>query len=187
MLFLVSSALSTTPSDRRFPLAGPLRRRGTHRTQLLARHRLRHPLALLVTEFAGHQRTGDLVAERAVDTLVGALVGFAAVVAVTNRRAGDRVLRSLTAVDRARESAVRVLAEPQAPPRALETARHRLAAALADLLATADAAAGEWRQRAVPRERVVLAEQAGHRTLAATVRRRGPLPGTSTHTEDVRP
>ncbi|MGW2123936.1 FUSC family protein [Streptomyces sp. SM1] len=44
------------------------------------------PLALLVTEFAGHQRTGDLVAERAVDTLVGALVGFAAAVAVTNRR-----------------------------------------------------------------------------------------------------
>ncbi|MFJ5842790.1 hypothetical protein ACIQGO_39765 [Streptomyces shenzhenensis] len=35
-----------------------------------------------------------------------------------------------------------------------------------------DAASGEWRQRALLRERVVLAEQSGHRTLAATVRYR---------------
>ncbi|MFF1273507.1 hypothetical protein ACFVZC_08885 [Streptomyces marokkonensis] len=53
---------------------------------------------------------------------------------------------------------------------ALETARRVVAAAPAQ-------------------ERVVLAEQAGHRTLAATVRSRGllPDPGTRTHTEDVRP
>ncbi|MEU9354918.1 FUSC family protein [Streptomyces griseoloalbus] len=151
------------------------------------------PLALLVTEFAGPQRTGDLVTERAVDTLVGAVVGFVAALAVTNRRAGDRVVRSLTAVDRAREGAARVLADPQAAPAALETARRDLTTALVDLRTTADAAAGEWWRRALPQERVVLAERSGHRTLAATVRRQGllPDPGTGTDadtdTEDVRP
>ncbi len=150
------------------------------------------PLALLVTEFTGPQRTGALVTERAVDTLVGALVGFVAALAVTNRRAGDRVARCLTAVDRAREAAARALADPQAAPAVLEAARRDLAAALVDLRAAADAASGEWWQRALPEERVVLAEQSGHRTLAATVRRQGLLPnspgaGTDTDTEDVRP
>ncbi|MEU5226737.1 FUSC family protein, partial [Streptomyces toyocaensis] len=147
------------------------------------------PLALLVTEFAGHQRTGDLVTERTVDTLVGALAGFAAALAVTNRSAGDRVLRRLGAADRAREGAERVLADPRPAPAALESARRDLAAALADLRTAADAAAGEWWRRTPAQERVALAEQAGHRTLAATVRRRVllPDPGTGTHTEDVRP
>lgn len=145
------------------------------------------PLALLVTEFPGHQPTGELVGDRVVDTLVGALVGFAAAVLVTNRRAGDRVEEALTTVDRAREDAARLPAGTQVAPAALDAARRHLAAALADLRAAADAAAGEWWQRAVPQERVVLAEQSGHRTLAATVRRQGLLPGTSTHTEDVRP
>ncbi|MEY7981433.1 FUSC family protein, partial [Streptomyces pilosus] len=62
-----------------------------------------------------------------------------------------------------------------------------LAGVLVDLRAAADAASGEWRQRAVPQERVVLAEQSGHRTLAAPVRRQGPLPGTRPHTEAARP
>ncbi|MFE0320747.1 FUSC family protein, partial [Streptomyces albogriseolus] len=58
--------------------------------------------------------------------------------------------------------------------------------------APADAAAGEWWPRALPQERVVLAEQAAHRTLAATVRRQGLLPdpgttSTQTHTEDTSP
>ncbi|MGA5546748.1 FUSC family protein [Streptomyces pseudogriseolus] len=142
------------------------------------------PLALLVTELPGHQPTGELVTGRVVDTLVGALVGFAAAVAVTDRRAGRRVERALTAVDRAREHAARLVAASAATPAALEAARRGLAAAVVDLRATADAAAGEWWQRALPQERVVLAEQAAHRTLAATVRRQGllPDPGTSTHT-----
>ncbi|MCL6672486.1 FUSC family protein, partial [Streptomyces panaciradicis] len=62
-------------------------------------------------------------------------------------------------------------------------ARRALAAGLADLRATVDAASGEWWQRALPQERVVRAEQAGHRTLAATVRQLG-LRGAR---EDVRP
>ncbi len=150
------------------------------------------PLALLVTELPGHQPTGELVTDRVVDTLVGALVGFAAAVAVTDRRAGRRVERALTAVDRARERAARLAAGPAATPAALEAARRGLAAAVVDLRATADAAAGEWWQRALPQERVVLAEQAAHRTLAATVRRQGLLPdpgttSTQTHTEDTSP
>lgn len=147
------------------------------------------PLALLVTELPGYQPTGDLVTGRVVDTLVGALVGFVAAVAVTNRRAGRRVERSLAVVDRAREHAARLVAAPGATVTDLETARRALAGAVVDLRATADAAAGEWWQRALPQERVVLAEQAAHRTLAATVRRQGllPDPGTSTHTEDASP
>ncbi|MDN3272375.1 FUSC family protein [Streptomyces sp. MA15] len=149
------------------------------------------PLALLVTELPGYQPTGELVADRVVDTLVGALVGFAAAVAVTDRRAGRRVERALAAVGRAREHAARLAAGPESAPAALEAARRGLAAAVVDLRAAADAAAGEWWQRALPQERVVLAEQAAHRTLAATVRRQGllPDPGTSTHThtEDASP
>jgi uncharacterized membrane protein YccC len=147
------------------------------------------PMALLITEFAGYQKPGELMTERLVDTVVGALVGFVAAVAVTNRRAGGRVERALTAADRARERAARLVAEPHPDAAALEAARRGLAAALADLRATADAAAGEWWLPALPRERVVLAEQAGHRTLAATARRQGLLPdwGRDTETEDARP
>ncbi|AQS70974.1 FUSC family protein [Streptomyces pactum] len=149
------------------------------------------PMALLITEFAGYQAPGELITERVADTLVGALAGFLAAVAVTNRRAGSRVGQAVTAADRAREHAARLLAEPDPAPGALEAARRQLAAALADLRATVDAAAGEWWGRALPQERVVLAEQSGHRTLAATVRRQAARPdrdtGTSTRTEDVRP
>ncbi|MFF5253316.1 FUSC family protein [Streptomyces leeuwenhoekii] len=151
------------------------------------------PMALLITEFTGYQEPGVLITERIVDTLVGALVGFAAAVAVTNRRAGDRVELAVAAADRARERAARLLAEPHAAPGALDAAHRALAAALVELRATADAAAGEWWQRALPQERVVRAEQAGHRTLAAMVRRRTdagaarPDQDAGTTTEDVRP
>lgn len=146
------------------------------------------PMALLITEFARTQDSAALITERIVDTLVGALVGLVAAVAVTNRRAGDRLGHALTTAERARERAARLLAEPHPEPRALETARRSLAAALVELRATADAASGEWWQRALPEERVVLAEQSGHRTLAATIRRQGPRPSAGTRTtEDVRP
>ncbi|MFC7829233.1 FUSC family protein [Streptomyces sp. NPDC057375] len=147
------------------------------------------PMALLVTEFAGYQAPGDLMTERAVDTVVGALVGFLAAVVVTNRRAGGRVEQAVTAADRARERTARLLAEPAPAPGALEAARRGLAAALTELRATADGAAGEWWGRALPQERVVLAEQSGHRTLAEAVRRQAARPDrdTGTRTEDVRP
>ncbi|MET9503300.1 FUSC family protein [Streptomyces sp. NPDC006622] len=147
------------------------------------------PMALLITEFARQQDAGTLITERVVDTLVGALVGFVAAVAVTNRRSGDRLDDALTAAERAREAAARLLARPHPAPAELDFARRGLAAALVDLRATADAASGEWWQRALPQERVVAAEQNGHRTLAATVRRQGLLlTGHNEATpEDVRP
>ncbi|WP_457456805.1 FUSC family protein [Streptomyces sp. TE5632] len=141
------------------------------------------PLALLVTEFPGYQDTGSLVTDRVVDTLVGAMVGFVAALAVTNRRVGNRVEGALATVDREREHATRLLTTPHTAPAALEAARRGLAAALVDLRATADAAAGEWWLRSLPQERVVLAEQAGHRTLAATVRRQGLLTGPGAETD----
>ncbi|WP_369244692.1 FUSC family protein [Streptomyces sp. R41] len=131
------------------------------------------PMALLITEFARVQQSGELITDRVVDTLVGALVGFVAAIAVTNRRAGDRIEHALLAVERARGHADATLAAGRPEPGALETARRGLAAAVVDLRATADAAAGEWWQRALPEERVMRAEQVGHRTLAATVRRQG--------------
>ncbi|NEC75516.1 FUSC family protein, partial [Streptomyces rochei] len=67
------------------------------------------PMALLITEFAGYQRPGELITERVVDTLVGALVGFLAAVVVTNRRAGSRVGQAVGVADRAREHAARLL------------------------------------------------------------------------------
>ncbi|MEY9989367.1 hypothetical protein ABIE67_001399 [Streptomyces sp. V4I8] len=51
------------------------------------------PMALLVTEFAGFQEPGRLITERVVDTLVGALVGLVAAVAVPDRR-WQRVVRA---------------------------------------------------------------------------------------------
>ncbi|WP_406165839.1 FUSC family protein [Streptomyces sp. NBC_00996] len=131
------------------------------------------PMALLITEFARVQQPGELITDRVVDTFVGALVGFVAAIAVTNRRAGDRIERALSAVERARDHADATLAEERPGLGALESARRGLAAAVVDLRATADAAVGEWWQRALPEERVMRAEQAGHRTLAATVRRQG--------------
>ncbi|TXJ76359.1 FUSC family protein [Streptomyces lavendulae] len=148
------------------------------------------PMALLVTEFARTQDATELMTDRVVDTLVGALVGFVAAIAVTNRRAGDRLEHALTEAERARENAARLLAEAHPEPRALDGARRGLTTALVDLRATADAAAGEWWQRALPEDRVVLAEQSGHRTLAATVRRQGLAPrqhDPGTTTEDIRP
>ncbi|MET7983722.1 FUSC family protein [Streptomyces sp. NPDC005281] len=131
------------------------------------------PMALLITEFAHAQRPGELMTDRVLDTLVGALVGFVAAVAVTNRRAGDRIEEALSAVGRAQERAAGLLAEERPEPGDLESARRGLSAAVVHLRSAADAAAGEWWRRALPEERVMRAEQAGHRTLAATVRRQG--------------
>ncbi|MFJ4468507.1 FUSC family protein [Streptomyces sp. NPDC089424] len=148
------------------------------------------PMALLITEFTGFQDPGALITERVVDTLVGALVGLAAAIAVTDRGAGARLEHALAAAEQARGDTARLLATVPRPPRAsLDAARRGLVAALVDLRATADAASGEWRQRALPQERVVHAEQAGHRTLAAMVRRQGLLLDADARgtTEDAQP
>ncbi|WP_202448436.1 FUSC family protein [Streptomyces sp. SID2999] len=132
------------------------------------------PMALLITEFTHLQDPGLLITQRVLDTLVGALAGFAAALLVTNRRAGDRVHDALTAVENASAHTEELMAHPA--PRALPAARRALAMALTDLGASAAAAQGEWWQRPFPAERLALAEQAGHRTLAAAVRHRGVAP-----------
>lgn len=131
------------------------------------------PMALLILEFGGSQPAGELVADRALDTLVGVAVGILAAVAVTNRRASGLVERALAAARDAGERAERTVADPASGAPALEAARRRLTASLVELRDASDVASGEWWQRALPEEELLAAEQAGHRTLAATARRQG--------------
>ncbi|MEU8585955.1 FUSC family protein [Streptomyces sp. NPDC048664] len=135
------------------------------------------PMALFITEFGHPQEPGALMTDRVLDCVLGALVGLVAAIAVTNRRAGHRLERALDAVEVARGHAVHALAAEHPDPGALEAARRHLAAAVVELRATADTAAGEWWLRALPEERVRHVEQAGHRTLAEAVRRQGPHTG----------
>ncbi|WP_405939783.1 FUSC family protein [Streptomyces sp. NBC_00726] len=131
------------------------------------------PMALLVLEYAGSHPAGELIGDRVLDTVIGAAVGFLAAVLVTNRRATGRVERALADAERARAHAVRTLAAPEPAPAALDAARRRLTGTLVELREADDTAAGEWWQPAPIRDAVLTAEQAGHRTLAATAQRRG--------------
>ncbi|MFJ8749433.1 FUSC family protein [Streptomyces sp. NPDC102441] len=131
------------------------------------------PMALLILEFGGSQPSGELIADRALDTLVGVAVGFLAAIAVTNRRASGRVERALAAAVDAQARAERAVADPAVDALALETARRRLTGALVELRDAGDVASGEWWQRALPEEELLAAERAGHRTLAATAQRQG--------------
>ncbi|MET7858094.1 FUSC family protein [Streptomyces sp. NPDC005318] len=131
------------------------------------------PMALLVIEFGGTHPAGELIGDRVLDTVIGAAVGLLAAMAVTNRRATGRLERALDATDRARAHAVQTLAAAAPAPAALDAARRRLTGSLVELHEAGDTAAGEWWQRALPEEQLLAAEQAGHRTLAATATRQG--------------
>lgn len=131
------------------------------------------PMALLVLEFGSTHPAGELIGDRVLDTVIGAAVGILAAMAVTNRRATGRLERALAATDRARAHAVHVIAAPAPAPAALDAARRGLTGSLVELREAGDTAAGEWWQRALPEEHVLAAEQAGHRTLAATATRQG--------------
>lgn len=132
------------------------------------------PMALLLTEFGGHLPATTLVTDRWIDTVVGAVVGLACCVVVTNRRAADRIDVALERLARAEADALRLLDQtgPEADD-ARETcrARDRLAGCLVELREAVEVAAGEWWQRTVPEERIAVAEQRGHRALAGLVRR----------------
>ncbi|MER6194099.1 FUSC family protein [Streptomyces cyaneofuscatus] len=133
------------------------------------------PMALLVLEFGGTHPAGELVGDRVLDTVLGALAGFLAAALVTNRRATGRVERALEAAARARTDAGRAYADrARTGPDGLDRARRALTARLVELREAADIAAGEWWQRALPEQRLLAAERAGHRTLAATAQRLGP-------------
>ncbi|NEB89917.1 FUSC family protein, partial [Streptomyces anulatus] len=71
-------------------------------------------------------------------------------------------------------AAERTDADPGAAPEERDRARRTLTASLVELREAGDTAAGEWWQRALPEQRLLAAERAGHRTLAATAHRRGP-------------
>ncbi|MEW1631893.1 FUSC family protein [Streptomyces sp. NPDC089173] len=129
------------------------------------------PMALLVLEFGGAHPAGELIGDRVLDTILGALAGFLAAALVTNRRAAGRVVRAIEAAARARTEAERALERPHAER---ARARRALTASLVELREAADIAAGEWWQRALPEQELLAAERAGHRTLAATAQRLGP-------------
>ncbi|MGW9047107.1 FUSC family protein [Streptomyces lydicus] len=157
------------------------------------------PMALLLTEFGSHLPATTLIADRWIDTVVGAGVGLVCCIAVTNRRAADRIDVALERVARAEAAASRLLAAaamdgaeradgtgtPQTSEGTAEAAgaagaddalevgwaRDRLVGALVELREAAEVAAGEWWQRALPEERIAHAEQQGHRALAGLVRR----------------
>ncbi|MYT30026.1 FUSC family protein [Streptomyces sp. MspMP-M5] len=199
------------------------------------------PMALLLTEFGRPLPAGTLIADRWLDTVVGAAVGLVCCVLVTNRRAADRIDLALERVTEAEATASRLLATgpgvrsgkrfghsgrsgvdtvdgvngtggadgADAMKEVVEGrdagwagnagwadetrwaegtrwadegewvrwaheagwARDRLGGALVELREAVEVAAGEWWQRALPEEQIARAEQEGHRTLAALVRR----------------
>lgn len=73
------------------------------------------PMALLLTEFGGRLPAGTLIADRWIDTVVGAVVGLACCVLITNRRAANRIEVALGRVAAAETAALRLLAASTAP------------------------------------------------------------------------
>ncbi|MCK2219473.1 FUSC family protein [Actinomadura sp. ATCC 31491] len=110
------------------------------------------PMAILMTEFAGTRPVPVLVADRWLDSCLGAAAGLAACVLLRDRRAAGRVHDGLRRLER-------LVAEPR-------PAADRLRGALVELREAADLAAGEWRGAPLPEERIAAAERAGHRRLA---------------------
>lgn len=128
------------------------------------------PMALSMVEFAGHHPARELVADRWLDTCVGAAVGLLGCVLITNRRASGRIGGAL---DRLSAAVAETHAVTSAAPGTVVALRDRVTAALVDLRDAVEVAEGEWWQRALPAERVERAERDGHRalaTLAATTR-----------------
>jgi uncharacterized membrane protein YccC len=118
------------------------------------------PMAILMTEFAGAQPVPVLVADRWLDTCVGAAAGLLACALLPDRRSAQRVREGLDRLERA------VAEAPPPAPVPCRAARGRLRADLVELREAADIAAGEWWSAALPHERIAAAERAGHHRLA---------------------
>ncbi|MEU6329068.1 FUSC family protein [Streptomyces sp. NPDC047049] len=73
------------------------------------------PMALLLTEFGRRLPAGTLIADRWIDTVVGAVVGLACCVLITNRRAANRIEVALGRVAAAETAALRLLAASTTP------------------------------------------------------------------------
>jgi uncharacterized membrane protein YccC len=131
------------------------------------------PMSLLMVQFAQPQPARELIADRALDTVVGAAVGLACCFLITDRRVSDRAERALSKLAATRAEAAHLLNTPvpEVSRHELGWARDRLTDALVGLREAADTAGGEWRQRTLPEERIIAAEQQGHQALAELSRR----------------
>ncbi|GAA2430420.1 FUSC family protein [Streptomyces macrosporus] len=128
-------------------------------------------LALLLTEFGERRPAEELIGDRLIDTLLGAVLGLLVCLLVVNRPAGGRVEKALRQVERAREDALRPVADTPEARREADRTVGRLTAALVELRDATETASGEWWLRALPRERIAAAEREGHRALADLGRR----------------
>ncbi|WP_051717677.1 FUSC family protein [Streptomyces megasporus] len=128
-------------------------------------------LALLLTEFGEKAPAGELIGDRLIDSLLGAVLGVLVCLVVANRPTGGRVERALRQVERLRAEALRPVAAAPEARREAERVVGRLTAALVELRDAAETASGEWWLRALPQERVATAEREGHRALADLRRR----------------
>ncbi|MEU1778817.1 FUSC family protein [Streptomyces abikoensis] len=126
------------------------------------------PMALLLGEFAGAHPAGGTMTDRGVDTVAGAVAGVLVCLLVADGRAVERVEAALGRVRDARADAHDSTRDPA-------RARERLGAALLELRAAADVAAGERRRHPLPEARVAHEEHEGHRALAAL---RAPAPAS---------
>ncbi|MFE1269884.1 FUSC family protein [Streptomyces sp. NPDC058757] len=138
------------------------------------------PLALLLTELAAPaERTGALVLDRALGSLLGILLALLCALAVVHDRAAVRLRRALAACVLASAQAREALAAGRAAeaPAVLQA---RLAAAVVELREAEEAAAGElWPAGADPAE-LARAERRAHRLLrllAAAGREARTAPG----------
>jgi uncharacterized membrane protein YccC len=126
-------------------------------------------MALLLTTFSQVQPTGELVADRWIDTCVGVAVGVLISVLVTNRRTADRIDDALDEVCRTQADARALMSTEHRAESDLWSVHDHLATALVELRRAVDVATGEWRQRTLPVERIMLAERDGHAALGELV------------------
>ncbi|WP_065479346.1 FUSC family protein [Streptomyces sp. PTY087I2] len=109
------------------------------------------PLALLLTDLAAPSPAGDLVQDRALSSLVGVGIALVCALLVVHDRAAVRARRALAACRAASGRAERALAEDSVA--SFPAAQEELAAAVVELRAADDAAAGElWPAEIDPTE-----------------------------------
>jgi hypothetical protein len=133
-------------------------------------------MAMLMAEFAGAEPVPEMVADRWLDTCLGAAAGLLVCALLPDRRAVRRVQAALDRLER-------VVADltpptPLAPVTPSDAERRaacdRLRAALVELREAADTAAGEWWRTELPQERIAAAERTGHHRLAELTTTRRP-------------
>ncbi|MGW6464751.1 FUSC family protein [Streptomyces rubiginosohelvolus] len=109
------------------------------------------PLALLLTDLAAPSPAGDLVQDRALSSLLGVGIALVCALSVVHDRAAVRARRALAACRAASGRAERALAEGSVA--SFPAAQEQLAAAVVELRAADDAAAGElWPAEIDPTE-----------------------------------